>query len=376
VHVHFAVSDTGIGLSPAAQSRLFHPFTQADSSMARKFGGTGLGLAISKRLVEVMGGAIGVESAEGQGSTFWFSVPLRRVVAPMPPQVNHLGKLRVLVVDTNATHREIMQRYLAAWQLRSTAVASAEEALVALEEAALADPFHVAVLDFELPGMDGRALARVVTQNPALAQTRLIMHTGLDAPIRRREAFDAGFVGYLTKPTKMSPLLDAIVSAVGKEPPSILAPALENDAAGGASPAAASEQMILLAEDNPVNQKLALLQLRKLGYQADVVSNGRDAVTAICASQYALVLMDCQMPELDGFGATAAIREAEARSGGRRLPIVAMTANAMQGDREACLAAGMDDYIAKPVRIDELRDVIARWNCVTAEEEQVGQLLP
>jgi CheY-like chemotaxis protein len=369
VTLRFEVQDTGIGLSEAAKRHLFQPFTQADGSFTRKYGGTGLGLAISKRLVERMGGEIGVESTEDHGSTFWFTLPLER--AQDQPQdavvqARDLRDMRVLVVEDNATHQDIVQHYLAAWGMRSVAVASAEEALAVLR-AATADPFAVVVTDLMLPSMDGLELGRTIKADAILAGTPLILMTAFDQQGIAAQALTVGFAGYLTKPVRMSHLLDAIQTAIagtcGASPQHLIT---LNDYKGVASLVpAAQARVILVAEDNPVNQKLALLQLRKLGYQAQAVSNGREAVVAVATGAYALVLMDCQMPELDGFGATAAIREAERRGGVQRLPIIAMTANAMQGDRDACLQAGMDDYVAKPVKTDALRTVIEHWLCQT-----------
>ncbi len=370
VTVRFSVRDTGIGLSSAAQAHLFQPFVQADGSTTRKYGGTGLGLAISKRLVELMGGAIGLESAEGQGSLFWFTIPFARSAAPdLPPLDMGLQGLRVLVVDDNVTLREIMQRYLAAWEVRSDGAATAAAGLTAVREAARSGrPYDVALVDYRLPDMDGFALARELRADPALAATRPILITGFDERGRAEAAAEAGFAAYIPKPVKLSRLLDAIMTALDAgaraEAPQA-APSVETPAP------VPTERMILVAEDNAVNQKLALLLLKKLGYRAVAVSNGREAVVAAATGHYGMILMDCQMPEVDGFQATAVIRTGEAQQprGTRWLPIVAMTANAMQGDREECIAAGMDDYVSKPINAERLRVVIERW--MPAQDEVV-----
>ena len=358
ITIRFTVRDTGIGLSPDAQTRLFQPFVQADGTTTRRYGGTGLGLAISKRLVELMDGAIGLTSTEDQGSVFWFTVPFARSTALAAHAVdNGLHGQRVLVIDDNATLREIMQRYLAAWQMRSDSAASGAEGLAAMRRAALAStPYTIALVDYQLPDTDGFALARAIKADPALDKTRPILITGLDEHGRAEAAAAAGFAGYITKPVKLSRLLDTIMTALDAATPVIPAPPKTFSDATSCD----GEHLILVAEDNAVNQKLALLQLRKLGYQAEAVNNGREAVAAAATGRHTLVLMDCQMPELDGFQATAMIRASEG-GGRRRLPIIALTANAMQGDRDECLAAGMDDYLSKPVNPERLQAVIQRW---------------
>jgi len=364
VFIRFSVSDTGIGLSPAARQRLFQPFTQADGSMTRRYGGTGLGLAISKRLLQLMGGEIGVESAEGQGATFWFTVPLERASAtPVLPAVRpDLQGLRVMVGGASQAGREIIHHYLVAWGMRNGSVTNGAEVLNALRQAAAAgDPYDVAVLD--LPGIDALDVVHAVRQDPLLAHTRLILLTALDERERGEQALQAGFAAYLTKPVRQSQLFDClalVTSQAGGHPKPQIQPQIPYPRSGELATRSGESKVILLAEDNPVNQKVELLQLRKLGYTAHAVANGREAVAAVSRQSYALILMDCQMPEMDGFEATRLIREAELTNG-RRIPIIAMTANAMQGDREACLAAGMDDYVAKPVQLEQLRAVLERW---------------
>ena len=375
VCLRFTVSDTGIGIAESAQRRLFLPFTQADGSTMRKYGGTGLGLAISKRLVDLMGGEIGVESRVGKGSTFWFTVPLPRAAGSTSVLTEDLAQrvrgCRVLVVDDTATSRDIIERYLQAWGMHSDGASSAAEARELLRRAAGKDAVAVALIARTLPDMDGLDLARAV--RAAGSQAQLILLSGDEA--ERREGESAGFVASVVKPVKQSQLLNVIVTALhGAEELNASMAAAAQEAARAmadseseqteAKPEAAepaTNRIVLVAEDNPVNQKLALLQLKKLGYQAEVVSNGREVLAAVAGGDYSLVLMDCQMPEMDGYAATAAIRTREAHSHTRRLPIVAMTANAMQGDRETCLQAGMDDYITKPVKADQLRDVLERW---------------
>jgi CheY-like chemotaxis protein/nitrogen-specific signal transduction histidine kinase len=357
--LRFAVTDTGIGLSAAAIAKLFQPFVQADGSTTRKFGGTGLGLAICKRLVELMGGTIGVESVEGQGSVFWFSIPFARSDhAPVLAQPNLLEGQRVLVIDGMAASREILHCYLAAWGLLVDTAASAAEGLACVE-AAHAMPYSLVLIDYALPDMAAAELAQRLHGLPGHAMSCLVLMRPFQTTSDGSIVEPAGFDSMLSKPVKQSALLDTLVTTQTA--------LLDGQSAGLTAvvspisgPVLRDDVLLLVAEDNPVNQRLVLRQLQLLGYQAQVVQNGREAVAAVARGRYALVLMDCQMPELDGYAATEAIREAEAHSS-KRLPIIAMTANAMTSDRAACLAAGMDDYVSKPVKADTLREVIERW---------------
>jgi signal transduction histidine kinase/CheY-like chemotaxis protein len=354
----FAVRDTGIGLSPQGMSRLFQSFSQADSSTTRKYGGTGLGLAISKRLAELMGGSMWVESeGPGTGSTFFFTI--EAPIAQAPPskrraftglQVELQGK-RVLVVDDNATHRRVLALQAGKWGMDACATESPAEALRWLEQG---QRFDLAILDMHMPEMDGTELARRI--RPHHATLPLVLFSSLG----RREAGDAEslFNAFLSKPIHQSQLFDTLVGLLAHERQP------DKPAAG---PAAGRPQIdptmaarhplrILLAEDNAVNQKLALRLLQQMGYRADLASNGIEAVESVQRQTYDVVLMDVQMPELDGLGAT---RQICALQGAERRPhIVAMTANAMQGDQEACIAAGMDDYVTKPIRVERLIEAL------------------
>jgi PAS domain S-box-containing protein len=359
VIVRISVQDTGIGLSAAAQRRLFQPFTQADGSVTRKYGGTGLGLAISKHLVELMGGAIAVASSEGQGATFSFTARLERAQAEAPAAAPpELPPLCALIVDDSTSSHDILQRYLSAWGLASASASGGADALAELHRATAAGtPYDLVITDLSMPDLDGFALARAIQRDRSLAGTRLILLTAFDERGQGEQALRSGFTAYLTKPVKQAQLHEALLAAIGS-------PVELEDAplpASSAPTALHADQVILVVDDHPVNQQLAVRQLERLGYASQVTSNGRAAVEAAATNRpYALILMDCQMPELDGFAATRAIRAFE-RQRGWRTPIVAMTANAMQGDREQCLAAGMDDYLTKPVRGAELRQVLARW---------------
>ena len=355
--LRFEITDSGIGISAEAQARLFEAFVQADSSTTRRFGGTGLGLAICRQLVERMGGQIGVQSEPGQGSTFWFTIRLsRQAASPVrPEEPAGLSGLRVLVVDDRRTNRHFLQRQLTWWGLRGGSARDGEGALAALREAAAAnEPYAVAVLDQEMPGMDGWALAHAIRSDPAIAATRLILLTPFGKAAAAEALAAAGIACGQFKPVRPSLLLRSLRG--------VLHPAAKcAEEAPARRPARAQtrrKQRILIAEDNAVNQRVALGQLRKLGYSADAVGNGLEALEALERIPYDIVLMDCQMPEMDGYEATAAIRR---REGDRcHTWIIAMTANAMQGDREKCLAAGMDDYISKPTRIVDLEAALSQ----------------
>ncbi|MEW6635442.1 MAG: PAS domain S-box protein [Actinomycetota bacterium] len=362
VLLRFSVSDTGIGITEHQRSRLFEPFSQADPSTTRRYGGTGLGLAISRQLVELMGGEIGVESEPGEGSTFWFTARflkgLHRAAPAEEPAAGLRGR-RVLVVDDNATNREILCRQLASWGLAPTAEKSAEEGLEALRSAVeRGEPYELAIVDMRMPEMDGVDLARVAKGEPALAGTRLLLLTSVSLHERADEVRRVGFSAVLTKPVRQSRLYEAVISVLG--PPEEEPAPGQDGREDAAKREAGGGLRVLVAEDNAVNQRVAVKMLENLGYRVDVAANGLEAVEAVFRRSYAAVLMDVQMPEMDGLSATAEIRRRE-KTPGRRLPIIAMTANAMAGDREQALEAGMDDYLPKPVRREDLKAVMERW---------------
>ncbi|MCX5796707.1 MAG: response regulator, partial [Elusimicrobia bacterium] len=357
--IRFEVRDSGIGISPEGQRVIFQSFTQADASTTRKYGGTGLGLTISKKLVELMGGTIGVQSEPGRGSTFFFCLPLEVQPEPAPaPERKDLEGVRALVVDDNAANREIVRRQLVSWKMEAEAAAGGAEALAKLRQAAAqARPYQVALVDQRMPQMDGLALARAVRGDPALAGVRLVLMSPLGRASTAEELGAAGFWQCLVKPVRQAALYDGLLRALGKA-----APAASGPRRGGPVQGTAARRFfrVLVAEDNAVNQKVAVRQLHRLGYEADVAADGIEALEALKRIPYDLVFMDCQMPEMDGFQATAEIRKGE---GGRKhTPVIAMTASALEGDREKCLAAGMDDYISKPVRIEDLEKVLGRWD--------------
>lgn len=369
--LRFHVVDTGIGIAPDVQRRLFQAFTQADSSTTRRYGGTGLGLAISRQIVALMGGQIGVESQPGRGSNFWFTAKLPKLTElPRIAQESYsrdLFDLRVLVVDDNATNRQILRHQIFAWKMQKGSAASGFEALKNLRAAATEGrPYDIALLDMQMPEMDGLTLAQAIKADPAIAATHLIILTSLGHVLSPQELKQYGIAAYLVKPVKQSRLFDCLVDVVGQTKAENVFTKPASPLPSCALPDSPDKVRVLLAEDNVVNQKVALSQLKKLGYHADAVANGLEAVQALDDIPYDLIFMDCQMPEMDGYEATHAIRlrEQEALAAGRPRPhihIIAMTANAMQGDREKCIASGMDDYISKPVRESDLRSALERF---------------
>jgi signal transduction histidine kinase/DNA-binding response OmpR family regulator/HPt (histidine-containing phosphotransfer) domain-containing protein len=355
--IHVSVRDTGIGIAAETRQRLFNAFAQADGSTTRRFGGSGLGLAISRHLVELMGGRIGVDSVEGKGSTFWFTLPLK--AATTLPAVPHPGELvgrRTLVVDDNATNAEILEHHALAGGMRCSSVLSGAQALELLRQAQRdGDPFELALIDMKMPGMDGLELANAVRADPALCNLRLVLVTSLHSTDELARAREAGIGAYLSKPVRRQEVFRALSQAVSGTPVS--------DAPIHASGAATRIiGRALMAEDNGVNQFVARNMLKSLGCTFDIVANGKEALAAVQRGGYDIVLMDCQMPVMDGYVATREIRAWEAaHSQGRRIPIVALTANALVGDADICRAAGMDDHLAKPYSRRQLASIMARW---------------
>jgi PAS domain S-box-containing protein len=359
ITLHFTVRDTGIGIPQDKLQRIFQPFEQVDHSTTRRYGGTGLGLAISTQLIELMGGSVQVASEVGQGSAFAFTARLG-IPAEAPPatasQPVELMGMRVLAVDDNATNRRILEEVLNGWRMRPTLCPAAPAALAELRRAADAGtPYPLVLLDAHMPDMDGFMLAAQIHQTPGLAGTTLVMLTSAGRPEDIARCRELGIGAYLLKPVKQSDLLATVLAALdGSRRGGSTAPA-ESLRAGPTS----RMLRVLLAEDNVINQKLGVRLLEKHGHVVVVVNNGREVIQALAREPFDLVLMDVQMPEMDGLEATAQIRQHE-QAGGRRLPILAMTAHAMKGDRERCLEAGMDGYIAKPIQPRELYDAIDR----------------
>jgi signal transduction histidine kinase/CheY-like chemotaxis protein len=357
LRVHIAVSDTGVGVPAEWQDRIFAAFVQADGSHTRRQGGTGLGLSICSRLVDLMGGRMWVESEPGHGSTFHFTVNVAVRAATgssaHTAEPEALRGLPVLVVDDNATNRRILYETLLRWGMKPVLAGGGPEALDILRRhAGSGDPFALLLLDAHMPDMDGFTLAAHIQQDPALAGPRIMMLSSMDIGSIRPELRENGH--YVVKPVTRANLLSAILRVLGGEPQRLVP-------ARGALRAATGRPMhILLAEDNVVNQKVAARLLEKLGHSVAISSNGAEALAAITRDAFDLILMDVQMPVMDGYDATLAIRAAE-RGTPRHVPIVALTAHAMKGDREICLKAGMDDYLGKPIRPRELASILERW---------------
>ena len=369
--VRFVVQDTGIGIPGPVLEQLFHPFVQADASTTRRHGGTGLGLSIAKGLVEAMGGQLGADSTVGSGSTFWFTLPLAKG-SPAPGELDKLelgtvAGVRVLGVDDSETNRKVLAGMLESWGCRHTEVPGAKEALEELRAAvAEGDPYKVAVLDMCMPEIDGEELAIQIKADPQLAATGLVMMTSVGARGDAARMEKVGFSAYLVKPVRQSHFYDCLAAVVGPDAPARSAeqrPAVPQRIITRHTLAerARRRARILLAEDNPVTQKVALKALEKLGYNADVANDGAEALQATREKLYDLVLMDVQMPGMDGMEATRQIRDPQSGTLNPKVVIVALTAHAMAGDRQRCLDQGMDDYLAKPIKAAELQDIINRW---------------
>jgi two-component system sensor histidine kinase/response regulator len=381
---------------------LFNPFVQADSSTTRKYGGTGLGLSICKQLVELMGGHIGVRSAEGQGSTFWCTARFQKQAGTsraILPTGDLSGK-RVLIVDDNESNRLILHHLASGWGMIDDLAEDADSALRRIAEATQrGQPYDLAILDVIMPGKDGLQLARELQQHPAGSAIRLVVMTSMLQRGHAEQARQAGAMGYLPKPVRHDDLRDCLRTVLGLPDGS----ALKDARTRAVVPQLVTRHTVaenvqharvLIVEDNIINQKLAVRMVEKLGYKSDVVENGQEALTALAKGDYAVILMDCQMPVMDGFEATRCIRDREAAMASRdsshenphrpdrtprstpHMPIIAVTANAMQGDRERCLATGMDDYLSKPIKLDELRSALARWASAPPNTAVTGRQQP
>jgi CheY-like chemotaxis protein len=373
--LRFEVIDTGIGISNEAQTHIFNAFSQADSFTTRKYGGTGLGLAICRQLSTLMGGEIGVDSEINRGSTFWFEVRLESVADAAPtmtrlPRMNLVG-LRALIVDDNASNREILQQHLQSWGAEVVAVGTSAAALAALN-AGDGTGFDLGLIDDQMPGMDGIQLARIIRQNPQHSALRLILQSTRDDHGSGSENSRL-FTAILTKPLRRSQLLGCVSRVMTVQPagqgdvlqagPSDAPPSDAPPSARGSGP------KILLVEDNPVNREVAVGMLESLGCVVEAAENGWLAIETMNTTAYDAVFMDCQMPIMDGMTATAEIRRREQSSGAGRVPIIALTANAMEGDRERCLASGMDDFLSKPFSQQQLATLLRRWLAIRSLPE-------
>ncbi len=373
VRVRFTVSDTGIGIAPEECALLFKPFVQLDGSTSRKHGGTGLGLAISKRLIGIMGGTMGVESEVGKGSTFWFTVEFERSLEQTPMAIvepQPLRGVRVLVADSSITQYEIIQRYLEVWGIRTDYAASCDAARAQLHRGVgEGHPYYLLFCDAALPDAELTNLLQEIESDAELSLTHVVAIGSMLRPNNAQQNAGLPTHLFLNKPLHHAQLLGALAREVPNErdimaqvsEAVVIDSSLQHDSSQANPDLSPLHQVrILLVEDNIVNQKVALHQLKKLGYWADVSNDGQDAIDKVSRGEYTLLLMDCQMPMMDGFEATRIIRQQEAGSG-QHIPIIAMTANAMEGDRDLCLSAGMDDYIPKPVQFEQLRQTLERW---------------
>ncbi|MFZ1548046.1 MAG: response regulator [Candidatus Nitrotoga sp.] len=376
VRIYLSVEDSGIGIAPEAHEKIFEHFAQADGSTARQFGGTGLGLAICKRLVELMSGKIGVESTLGKGSKFWINLtlPKSQGIVPIPAYNPSLDGVRVLAVDNSHTNLEILRLQMTGWNMLVTCAEGSGQALEKMVSATAAGrPFDLVILDMHMPQMDGLQLARAIKARPELARSRLIMLTSTYMVGNSQEREQAGILRCVSKPIRQSELYEVICWSL-KEGQSLVNSTESHEETGVmamVTPKFVLRGTVLLAEDNRVNQEVAKAMLVKLGLTVDIANNGEEALALIEKQSYDVVLIDCQMPVMDGYQATAAIREREAGNT-KRLPIVALTANTMEGDRDQCLAAGMDDYLSKPYSKKQLQQVLGRW----LQPETVGRVAP
>lgn len=368
VYLKFIIADTGTGMSEDVKKRIFQPFVQGDASITRKYGGTGLGLVICKRLLELMSGSITVNSEKNKGSEFTFTIKLKKSIETAKvqnydPSIS-LSKVRVLVVDDNEINRTVLESQLHSWGMQCDLADSAFTAISKLGESVVnSNPYSLAIIDCMMPVMDGIELVKKITAFPALENIRIIMLSSIGFDVTNKELSDLGINMSLSKPIRQSKLYDAIISLL-KMPLNKnhteqhkISYAIDRSTNNNKP----QTKQILIADDNPINQEVAMRILKHLGYKADFVNNGNEVLEYFKSNHYDLILMDCQMPEIDGYTATKQIRELESEQNLTRTPIIAMTAHALRGDNEKCLAAGMDDYMSKPVRIDELKTKVEHW---------------
>ncbi|MBF0410604.1 MAG: response regulator [Candidatus Riflebacteria bacterium] len=370
IRLKFSVADTGIGIPEEMKSRLFKPFSQVDASTTRTFGGTGLGLAICKRLVEMMNGDISFESKPNEGSTFFFTAELgisKKIESKDEQTLPNLHGKKILIVDDNSTNRKILCELLKNWHFKFEEASDANEAISLLKSAKRSGmPFDLAILDMVMPQTDGEMLGAKIKEDPEISDIIIIMLTSFGRRGDLDRLSKIGFAGYLNKPIKPSQLFDCLVSVIGSTPSNSCNKIVSTFPL---TPERKRQVKILLAEDNTTNQKVAVRILQNLGYNADVVNNGKEALRALEISEYDLILMDVQMPEMDGLSATSLIRSGASGEKKKYVPIIAMTAHAMRGDKDRCIEHGMDDYLSKPVKPSELSEMIQKWALGKADSE-------
>jgi signal transduction histidine kinase/DNA-binding response OmpR family regulator len=362
--IRIEIKDTGVGIAPEAQARLFQPFSQADTSTARRFGGTGLGLSICNDLIKLMGGMIGIESTLGQGSLFWLTLPLTPSSNQSAPGITNLVGLRVLVVDDNATNRQILSHYLNHWGFIVDETDNAQSALAKMESALkYGDAYHLLLSDLHMPVMDGYAFIQAINNNPTIAETpRLLLSSG--GLVTEEERKQLKISQSLLKPVRQAQLLDAIVNALKTSPDNVVHSVKETRAV-----TQYQGKEVLVVEDNKVNQKVILSLLTKFGITSTLAENGQEALQQLEFKHFDLILMDCQMPIMDGYEATRLIRVKELSTNEARIPVIALTAHAADGEREKCLSAGMDDYLSKPIERRKLADIFSCWLGEPVDEE-------
>jgi CheY-like chemotaxis protein len=362
VLIRFSVKDTGIGIPIDRQNTLFLKFSQVDGSISRKYGGTGLGLAISRQLSAMMEGEIGIESEEGKGSEFWFTARFTKqlIAADKSIEFTDLKGAHILVVDDNVTNREVLAAQLRAWGAIVEVAADGIAALTLLYHTRDdGKPFFGAILDKQMPGMTGAVLAKAIKADETLKNIRLVLMTSMSQREDTKSILEMGFVACLSKPVRQCDLRDCLSVLLGSKPEH--QGTQHADRRDATNKMSSSTARILLTEDNLVNQQVALGILKKMNLYADTVSNGKEAIKALQERPYDLVLMDVQMPEMDGYEATAIIRDPLSKVLNNRIPIIAMTANAMQGDKEKCMSAGMNDYLTKPINPQNLAKALETW---------------
>ncbi len=361
-NILFSVEDNGIGLKEVDFNSIIKPFMQADGSISRRFGGTGLGLSICKKLIDLMHGNFGIDQDRQVGSKFWFTIPLQNITNIEPSKIPaSLNNVRVLIVDDEPGARDILHSYILSFGMRNGTAANAQEAIEKLEQGCNENnEVQIAIIDLLMPETNGLELAKLILNNPKICNTRLILITAHDAPGFSKQAIETGFKAYLTKPIKKSQLLNCLFEVINNGESILSTSAIDSITANRENLNLAPDNLILIVEDHQINQQVTQIYLNELGLPSHIVNNGQEALETYAKNNYSFILMDCQMPKMDGYTATQHIRSLEKKNG-KHTPIIAMTAHAMTGDREKCLASGMDDYLSKPINPKEFKQTILKW---------------